>query len=106
MNGKWIDFLQMPREKPGMKTLVWQVVPKSEDRGPQHPLGLVKWYGGFRKYSFFPAPNTIYEQVCLRDIAEFCEMKTREHNQEKAKWTNGSHPLPHLDSTEGSGDAP
>ena len=31
-------------------------------------IGEVKFYPPFRKYSFFPEPNTVYEEQCLKDI--------------------------------------
>lgn len=36
-------------------------------------LGVVKWYGSFRKYSFFPEENIVFESQCLKDIASFLE---------------------------------
>lgn len=36
-------------------------------------LGQVKWYGAFRKYSFFPLPDIIFESQCLKDIASFLD---------------------------------
>lgn len=44
-------------------------------------LGRVEWAGRWRKYVFSPARTTalIFEEVCLREIAEFIETKTREH---------------------------
>jgi hypothetical protein len=41
----------------------------------------VRWYGKWRQYAFFPMPNTVFERQCLRDIANFCEAKTRERRQ-------------------------
>jgi hypothetical protein len=34
-------------------------------------LGRVKWFGRWRKYSFFPMPETVYETTCLTDIVTF-----------------------------------
>ncbi len=42
-------------------------------------IGQVHWHGAWRQYCFFPGPDTLYERVCLRTIADFCEAKTREH---------------------------
>ena len=42
-------------------------------------LGEIKWYPPWRKYCFFPAVSTLYEQVCLREIAEFIEQETAAH---------------------------
>ena len=42
-------------------------------------LGRIAWYGRWRKYAFEPFRDTVFEQDCLRDIADFCEAKTKEH---------------------------
>jgi hypothetical protein len=34
-------------------------------------IGIIKWYGAFRKYSFFPTANCVFESKCLGDIADF-----------------------------------
>lgn len=34
-------------------------------------LGEVKWYGAWRKYCFFPTPNSVFETKCLSDIILF-----------------------------------
>jgi len=44
-------------------------------------LGIIKWFGQWRKYAFFPAPETIFEEVCLSEIADFCVEKTKEHRK-------------------------
>jgi len=51
-------------------------------------LGVVKWYGAWRCYAFFPARDTLYEQKCLRSIADFCEARTAE---KRAASTERSH---------------
>ena len=65
------------------KTLIWTVLTKEDDL----LLGWVKWFGRWRGYAFFPTPDTptAYEQVCLREIADFVETKTREHRAKKKK---------------------
>lgn len=52
------------------KTLTWEVRSGSL-------LGHVEWFSRWRKYSFFPMEETVYEQTCLREIAEFCETQTK-----------------------------
>jgi len=42
-------------------------------------LGVVRWFSRWRKYAFFAEPNCVFEQVCLRDIAQFIEERTRDH---------------------------
>ena len=62
---------------PKPKTKTWRVLNKYDEGD----LGWIGWYAGWRKYSFFPNPETVFEQVCLREIAAFCERKTQEHKQ-------------------------
>lgn len=73
-HGTYIMFVPVtqPNRVPPYKTLRWQVHAKRDNAA----LGEIKWYPGWRKYAFMPAPDTIFEQRCLRDIAEFIETKT------------------------------
>lgn len=48
-------------------------------------LGQVKWYPGFRKYSFFPSSDIVFEQQCLKDIASFLDKLMLERKLEKQK---------------------
>jgi len=63
------------------KTLTWYVKNKYADQW----IGQIRWYPQWRKYSYFPTTNTVYEWICLREIADFCEKKTIEHNQSKKR---------------------
>lgn len=58
---KYIKF-QIVERKP--KTV--GIIIFSKDNGV--PIGRIEWYGPFRKYSFFPESDTVYETVCLGDI--------------------------------------
>lgn len=74
-DGTYIKFRNCgPR--PGNKTCDFEV---STDRGDV--LGIVKWFGRWRKYSFFPEAGTLYEETCLREIAEFCQDRTRDQKR-------------------------
>lgn len=73
---RWIGFL-IERLSPSGKTVVFTVAPK--DSGAA--IGEVRWYGPWRKYAFFPRPETVFEQDCLRDIATFCEQETKQHRK-------------------------
>jgi hypothetical protein len=53
-------------------------------------IGEIKWYSQWRKYAFFPT-DAIFEQNCLRDIADFLELVTVEHKHRKWRRYN---PLP------------
>jgi hypothetical protein len=39
-------------------------------------LGIVKWHIPWRRYCLFPI-NGVFEYKCLRDIADFCEDRTK-----------------------------
>ena len=74
MSPHWIEFLIEGTSASG-KTAIYTVAPKEGGVA----LGTVRWYAPWRKYAFFPSPDTLYEQDCLRDIAAFCESETRAH---------------------------
>lgn len=76
--GTHIRFADMGKSDSG-KTHVWAVVEKQNGEA----LGVVKWYGPWRGYCFWPKPweQTIFEQVCLREIADFIVARTAEHRQ-------------------------
>lgn len=63
----------------GRKTRTYDVVAKQEGTF----LGRIRWHSSWCKYVFEPIQGTIYEETCLRDIAEFCETKTKEYKQAK-----------------------
>jgi hypothetical protein len=67
------------------KTLIWEVMTQDggKDPGGGIWLGEVKWFGRWRGYAFFPEMNTIYEQKCMREIADFIEERNREHRKAK-----------------------
>ncbi len=59
--------------RPGQKTERWDV--EATDGGV---LGEIKWFSRWRRYCFFPQPETVFEQVCMREIGEFIEERTRD----------------------------
>lgn len=71
---QWIYISERPMDK-GRKTKIFLV--KSLDG--DNFLGLIKWYGAWRKYCFFPEEQTIFESVCLKDISDFCYTETKEY---------------------------
>jgi len=78
----WITFKDGGLSKSG-KTRVWRV--RSNDSPPAAgDIGAVGWYGPWRKYCFFAAPNTVWEEDCLREIAAFCENQTKRHKTGEA----------------------
>jgi len=63
---KWITFQLAEKQNP--KTKVYWVITKEQ---PYLTLGQIKWFGRWRKYSFFPQPETVFERDCLNDIISF-----------------------------------
>lgn len=86
---KWLTIVVKPQD-PKKKTCEWTVC--GVNYGPE--LGVIKWWAAWRKYCFFPAPDALFEQDCLRDIAKTVEELTHEHkfNRMKAKGELSSHP--------------
>jgi hypothetical protein len=72
----WISFKINERQLKA-KTDTWEVWSLDE---ASH-IGQVRWYSPWRKYSFFPASETVWEQDCLRNIAEFIEAETSKHRK-------------------------
>ncbi len=82
-----LTHIRMEQTRYKGKTLVWEVRTNDSEKKERSGmfLGEVKWFGRWRRYSFFPYVDTIYEQKCLREIASFIESRTREHNAELRK---------------------
>ena len=59
---------------PSGKTHLWSV---ATEEGLS--LGTVRWFARWRKYCFYPESGCVFEEVCLRDIAEFVAARTEEH---------------------------
>ena len=56
------------------KTDVYYVMSKSSG----FVLGVIKWFGRWRQYCFFPAIRTVFNPGCMQDICEFIKWKMRE----------------------------
>lgn len=62
--------------RPGNKTSDWAVRERSGG-----DIGTIKWFPRWRKYGFFPCHGTVYEETCLREIAEFCQARTADRKK-------------------------
>ena len=71
---KWINFEDNGRSPSG-KTRYWGV--RAKDGGIT--LGEIYWFAAWRKYVFAPEGASVFEEDCLRDIANFCEEQTKVH---------------------------
>jgi hypothetical protein len=68
---EYLDFIEV---KDTGKTKVWDV----RSRRSGYTLGIIKWYGPWRQYTFWPAPDTIWNQTCLGDVEAFIILKMHE----------------------------
>lgn len=66
---------------PPPKTKVWKV----RNTEARVTLGRIRWFGRWRQYAFFPDLDLVFEKMCLRTIADFCERNTRGHYAAKRK---------------------
>lgn len=73
---KWVEFREVVFKG---KTRRWEVVTKEGGI----VIGRIQWHGAWRRYTLAPAFPTVWEEQCLRDVAEFIETQTREH---RAGW--------------------
>ncbi len=66
-------LLQIKETKDTGKTKVFQVGCNDAY------LGNIKWYAPWRRYTFFPENNTLFDSNCLNEITSFIdnEMKLR-----------------------------
>ena len=73
---KHFKFIQVS-SPPQVKTRRWEARTKDE----RTVLGNVRWYAHWRRYVFFPEANTLYDQNCLWDIADFVAERTAEQKE-------------------------
>ncbi len=68
LNGQWLDLIYDGQSDSG-KTNIYRVQNKKNGI----IIGYIKWFGAFRKYCFFPNPETVYDRSCLIEISYFLE---------------------------------
>jgi hypothetical protein len=61
---KWIEFRECPSRGITKAFIVANIKTLST-------LGVIKWYAPFRKYSFYPYANMVFDATCLKDITDF-----------------------------------
>jgi hypothetical protein len=77
-----LPFLQFvdERKSESGKTIIWTVKNLNGS-----PLGLISWKGQWRKYAFFPAPDTVFDLNCLNEICVFLKEQTEAHRKSVIK---------------------
>lgn len=67
---KWIEFKDVTDQyNPDGKRKTKVFFVYNKEYGTR--LGMISWHGPFRKYSFFPEANMVFEATCLQDIIDF-----------------------------------
>jgi hypothetical protein len=69
LNGKFIRIMEC--DNGVHKTKLFRV-----DNKETGEIAYIRFYPKWRKYVFEPLDNTVYEQVCMREIADFIERQT------------------------------
>ena len=67
MESKYIRFEKIPKDS-NRKTDIYKIITKYDK---PEILRTIEWFGRWRKYAFFPFPNTVFETICLTDIINF-----------------------------------
>ena len=76
--GKWISIEELDVDYKKKKTKEFEVY----NHFDKTVLGIIKWRGSWRKYAFFPHPDTFFEWVCMTDIGNFCKEETKRYKDE------------------------
>jgi len=70
-------YIRIEEIEPAAKTKRWRVF----NIRSAETCGIIKWYGGFRKYVFFPNDGFLFDHECLQMIADFL----RQQNAQRKK---------------------
>lgn len=70
-----MEYLKFTEIDDTGKTKVYQVTSVSGSK-----LGQVRWYGPWRKYTFMPEAQTIFDVKCLGEVRNFINGLMRERN--------------------------
>lgn len=71
MAGQFLQFIELPQDM-RKETKVWVVKSAQGDR----TLGQVRWHAPWRRYTFQPLGNTVFDAECLAKIASWCGSET------------------------------
>jgi hypothetical protein len=75
--------------KPPKATKVWNVRNKSGSL-----LGGIAWFPRWRKYVYYPNPSVslLLDEDCLRELSDFCSLRTKEY-YDRSKTETPGHSL-------------
>lgn len=60
---KFLNFTELPAKG------VTKIIGVGNNSGGK--LAFIKWHSGWRRYAFFPFPDTLFDVACLNEISEF-----------------------------------
>lgn len=72
--GTYLSF-RFEGASPSGRTHLWGVW-----AGPIR-LGAIRWFARWRKYAFFPQPETVFESICLAELTQFLRERQVEHRK-------------------------
>jgi len=61
------QYIRVVKIADNPKTSVWSCCNKHSG----DELGIIKWYGPWRQYCYFPTTQAVYSKGCLDDIGDF-----------------------------------
>ncbi len=64
---------------PGGTTLFVRVM-TADGRGL---LGTIRWFAAWRRYTFYPFSDTLFDAGCLREVADYLEKMMQDHAKKK-----------------------
>jgi hypothetical protein len=80
-SSKFINFVDVSNQYPNRITETYSVQTNDDNA---YDLGFVQWYAPWRRYTFMPEPNTVFEPVCLGDIANFIKYLMHQRKNQRA----------------------
>lgn len=75
------QYIQARMIKVTTKTNVWVI----ENKKSEIQLGIVKWNTSWRRYCFFPLPETVFSGGCLNDITTFLDNANKKYKEDRIK---------------------
>lgn len=78
---KETQYLVFEEQPTKTKTKVVHVINRHHDE----VIGVIKWYGSWRQYCFFPACDTIWNIACLTDVNDVITGLMKARRMEKTQ---------------------
>lgn len=76
---KETQYLVFEEQPTKTKTKVIHVV----NRHHENVIGVIKWYGSWRQYCFFPTSDTVWNTGCLVDVQDVIQKLMQDRRTKK-----------------------